>query len=493
MSEANLAEAVATARSSGRRKWVRRGLFLLLVLLVLAGLLGYGYFSAHRHLQEALDRADRLDPGWRLFELDARRADVPDEENSAHLIMASQRALPRGWPSWESGIGAAGAGEGEDRHLQALARGFAELSPPAALSAAQVAALRQELARAAKALAEAHKLAGTPRGRHPVAYRPDWVSTLYPTVQETRDVSRLLAYEALLRAQDGDLPGALNNCRAILNAGRSLGDEPGFIGQLVRIYSSGVAVQALERVLAQGQAAEADLASLQQLLEDEMAQPLFLIAARGERAGFDLLLASLENGSLPLSFVNTLRGGAPGPAQGSSLDDLRLLLPGSITEQRATLLEVMTELVEIAKLPAEQQGPRLERLEAGRPDPDRLAGLLAVDVRRLAQRFWRKDAALRCAAAALAVERYRLRHGRWPENLDALVPDLLRAVPADPFDGRPLRYRRTAAEVAVYSVGPDGKDDGGRIAPQDVGKKDGPDLGFRLWPVERRRQPAPEN
>ena len=45
---------------------------------------------------------------------------------------------------------------------------------------------------------------------------------------------------------------------------------------------------------------------------------------------------------------------------------------------------------------------------------------------------------------------------RLPETLESLVPELLAAVPADPFDGKPLRYSRE--DAVVYSVGEDLKD-----------------------------------
>jgi hypothetical protein len=37
-------------------------------------------------------------------------------------------------------------------------------------------------------------------------------------------------------------------------------------------------------------------------------------------------------------------------------------------------------------------------------------------------------------------------------------------------------------------VGPDGKDNGGKIDPQ-MPHREGADLGFRLWEVAKRRQP----
>jgi hypothetical protein len=71
-------------------------------------------------------------------------------------------------------------------------------------------------------------------------------------------------------------------------------------------------------------------------------------------------------------------------------------------------------------------------------------------------------AQLTVARTALAVERYRLSHGQLPAGWDDLVPNYLPEVPRDPFDGKPLRYRRLEPGFIVYSIGPDEADDGGR-------------------------------
>jgi hypothetical protein len=91
--------------------------------------------------------------------------------------------------------------------------------------------------------------------------------------------------------------------------------------------------------------------------------------------------------------------------------------------------------------------------------------------------------------AILAAERFRRYAGRWPEALTELVPTYLAAVPADPFDLEPLRYRRPDDGVVIYSVGPDSLDSGGEVrAPP--GKNLFPaDVGVRLWDVAHRRQP----
>jgi hypothetical protein len=49
--------------------------------------------------------------------------------------------------------------------------------------------------------------------------------------------------------------------------------------------------------------------------------------------------------------------------------------------------------------------------------------------------------------------------------VDLLVPEYLAAASEDPFDGKPLRYKRLDRGYAVYSVGDDCKDDGGKPQP----------------------------
>lgn len=63
----------------------------------------------------------------------------------------------------------------------------------------------------------------------------------------------------------------------------------------------------------------------------------------------------------------------------------------------------------------------------------------------------------------LALHAYKLDHGRYPASLSLLAPAYLSQIPADPFaQSGPLRYRTTPGGYVLYSVGPDGVDDGGK-------------------------------
>jgi hypothetical protein len=62
----------------------------------------------------------------------------------------------------------------------------------------------------------------------------------------------------------------------------------------------------------------------------------------------------------------------------------------------------------------------------------------------------------------LALRCYQSEHGRGPERLDQLVPKYLQHVPTDPFSEQTLIYRAQGTNWLLYSVGPDGVDEGGK-------------------------------
>jgi hypothetical protein len=63
---------------------------------------------------------------------------------------------------------------------------------------------------------------------------------------------------------------------------------------------------------------------------------------------------------------------------------------------------------------------------------------------------------------AIALKRYQLKRGSYPEKLSDLVPQILAATPLDAINGQPLHYRRNAdGTFLLYSVGENGVDDGG--------------------------------
>jgi hypothetical protein len=455
--------------------WPKQAVHGLMVLVPLAlvflAVYAYVCVAADRDLQGVIVEADRLDPGWQWDDLEAKRAVIPDAENGALRVLEAERLLPtHPWPP----------------PLADSPDGMVLSLPPAAqLDETQTKELHASLQKAAPALTAARALIGLPRGRYPMSWPLDALSTNY-TCQHAREVATLLQLEADLLAQKHDADGALSLGRAIVNAGRSIGDEPAIISQLVRMSCQSSAMASMERTLAQGQPTEQPLAAAQRTVEEEASEPLLLIGLRGERAAQHRMLEAIETGELKFSQMS--RAGGPGKTNGGWYNDFG----GKVLMRRnhAPLLRLHTKGVEIAKLPVEEQSTAFHQVFVEQRGMPILVGLALPSLQRPAAAFHRQQARLRCTATALAAERYRRSKGRWPGSLSELVATrFIRAVPMDPYDGAPLRFRATPTGLVIYCTGPDREDNGGKLNRMNP-EAEGYDMGFELWNVKQRRQPA---
>jgi hypothetical protein len=93
----------------------------------------------------------------------------------------------------------------------------------------------------------------------------------------------------------------------------------------------------------------------------------------------------------------------------------------------------------------------------------------------------------------IALRLYEQKHGQLPDQLTALVPEFLLAVPNDPMDDRPFRYAK--AKEQIWSVGDDGIDNGGKIDGKNLSRpRKGYDQVMPSRPGELRpdQLPPPE-
>jgi hypothetical protein len=476
MSNPTVASNPSPFRPRRRRKLAWIGGILLVLSGLVVGAYFYAGYSARKELAEAIADTDRSDPHWRLEDIEAGRRVVPDDQNSALLVHAVHQLAMGSMPE------------------------VGNVPPQVQLSVPSLAVLKAEQQKVASALERARQLKDRPWGRFAV----DWSAGNTPIanedyIQECREVAHLLVADAALRAQENDLDGAVDLCRALINDARALGDEPSQISGLVRIAITAIGLSAIERTLAQREPSEPAVAGLQQLLEQEDREPLLLTMVRGERALCDRTMQLLEEGTSNSGRLPTLDLGKIGRLGVGSVTINRIVataLAGSVPRGHASLLRYYNRLVEIARLPEPQQREPLVALEQelraqiAEPLNLRMAfvRMLAPAMLKIREALLRHHAKLRSTYVALAAERYRRQHGRWPDTLEQLVPGLLGRIPLDPYDGRPIRYRRLEDGVVVYSVGLDGQDNGGKLLANVMSP--GADIGFRLWDVKARRQPV---
>ena len=82
-------------------------------------------------------------------------------------------------------------------------------------------------------------------------------------------------------------------------------------------------------------------------------------------------------------------------------------------------------------------------------------------VEQMRDALYRNMATQEAAIAAVAANRFRLIHNRWPESLDELVPEFVVEPPVDVINGEPIKIKTEDGKFTAYSVWHDGDDDGG--------------------------------
>jgi hypothetical protein len=437
-------------------------LVLLAPILAIVGTILYNRHRGAEALEQARTDADRQDPQWRLPDIEKRRTALPEAENGARPILDAVKLMPPNWP--------------DPKINDSL-----DLLPPYQLDNDSLEMLRREMKLVEPALAKAHEATKFTKGWFAVPWSPDAIGTRLEHLQKLRGVANMLQLDALVRNQDGDHAGAWKSSLAILALCRALGEEPTMVSQLVRIALRGVTHICLERTLAQGSVDDAALMEGQRLLTAEANEPLLLYALRGERALMDHLLTNLENGGVDESRLGELQ---PGHHAQYWING------GTYQHDHAWLLNHYTRAIEIAGGSVWEIHSGLAALEPKKGETPPLAALLASAVVKVADAWLRNKAQLECAVAGLGVERFRLQHQRWPDSLEEVVAaKLLDKVPADVFDGKPLRYRKWKNGAVVYSVGPDRKYGGDALDALTGSEVDLVRYEFRLWDPSQRRQP----
>jgi len=307
-------------------------------------------------------------------------------------------------------------------------------------------------------------------------------------------VARLLQADSAILAHDGRINDALDDCRAMIGVGRSIGDEPFYISQLVRVAILNSALLAAERVLNQGEASDDAMASLQALILEEADQPIALIGLRGERAVMDDVFAKLTTGQVTIKQMSSMGANA----QSTPTEILASISTAFVRHNHAIALKRMTKAVEIARRPLAEQPDLWDEWEKQSTTSDGLMTQVASALSREAVPGLNSfsNACIRsrahCFAMILliAAERHRLAHGSFPATLDAIDPRFVPRAFIDPYAGRPMNFKPDGeGGVVVYSISIDRSDDGGKKLGLKTWTQKGFDLGFHLNSVANRARP----
>jgi hypothetical protein len=464
-----------------RRPWYswRRwgGRVLIVLVLALAGWLIAQEYSRHRGEQEYRDLVAKLDArypnGWRLEALQAQLPPLPPPEENGALQIAKLAREYHDWP------------------CEQLLDLWRRLEPQTRLTADQVEVFRGTLAKFQTEREMLGQFVEPKPGRYPIEFQTKVLDTLLPHLSALKVPAYLMAFEAALRAEEGDRDGAVAAVKIILHTTRWVREEWGVLSQLSRTSSVLVAGRTIERLLAQGELTPDQLAYLQRLLEENEAAPYYSTGLRGDLAMQDRFYENIANGTL--TYEESVPEGRRRSSWRRRLEEfpfVRWHLPS----ERATTLRFTWMGLLATDLPEEQQYEAVQEVQTAVDSVNQPGGRtstpLALRFEKIFLAFHRTHAQQRSLIAALAAERFRLANGRWPNSLVELTPAFLGRPLTDPWTGGPLQFRRLQDGLVIYSVGRDREDNGGEFNREQLDAA-GTDEGCRLWDVAKRRQPPP--
>jgi hypothetical protein len=342
-----------------------------------------------------------------------------------------------------------------------------------------------------------------PRGRSGL------IGALLPGVQQCRGLAGALTARAMLRAGQGDFDGAWEDLLACHRLGRLVARGGTLIEFLVGVAINQIAADSELAFLAgtkpDARRAEAYLSDLQNL-------PPF--PALADRVGLTERFVFLES-------VSAIARHGPGALQGFTDEQARdrdprvaqrlaavdwdpalrtgnrwfdrvvaaLREPKRVDREKqldqieANLKALKTKLGDVAVADLLRDEKQTART-VGKALGDILITMLMPAFRKVQTAADRGRQVHDNLTIAFALEAYRRDKGGYPKTLDALAPRYLKQIPGDLFSGKALIYRPADGGYLFYSVGINGRDDGGRGYEDDP---PGDDLSVRMPRPELRR------
>ncbi|HVP11250.1 MAG TPA: hypothetical protein VMV94_08715 [Phycisphaerae bacterium] len=399
---------------------------------------------------------------------------IPNEENMAFLIGEQIRNI-EAFPLLE-----------ETKKLLPVV-GYAERGPTGRrLPPAQLATARWFLAKFPEELAGIHQALQLESGCGEVRPAETPTFLIQPALSNARLATKTLAVELLVATEDQDSIRAGEILSDMCRVYRMLDHGVDMESTLVRLAVDEMAASYTEQAINLCALDGETLRRLQAAFGAKDPCLPFKKALLDEKARFIDLVRLLQTGQT----IDVEEDGSVKRNWWSHIPIVSALDAAEAVE----LYQATVDLIEQPDLDAVRL-LRSTEPPGTKPRPySSVACFLFPSFARSAQLCLRTAGMNRAIIAALACERYRLLNQDWPTELQILVPDYLRAVPIDPFDDKPIRYRRIPEGICVWTIGEDLVDNGGdvmRLSAPKSGRRS-PDFGWVLLNPELRGLPADE-
>ncbi len=347
------------------------------------------------------------------------------------------------------------------------------------------------LSRYDSGIAELRAASQLPDSRFPIDYDNEspW-AILLPHLAPLKTCAQVLQLRSVAELQNGQPDKALDDVKLALQLTDKIRTEPILVSHLVRLAMVQLMLQPVWEGLAEHKWSDAQLVAL----DAELAKLDFFAAYRlgmhgelgGQTGEMDLLRRHPEK-LRDLAGLTDLDGGKIGPALPGGFI-VHLIPTGWLYQNEYRCARMMMNYyLPLADVSRGTFSPDLARrgdaalaAETKSVSPFNLyERLMLPTLGNAAKKFAYGQESVDLARVAIALERYRLAHGEFPESLDALAPQFIAKLPHDVINGQPLHYHRTSdGQFVLYSVGWNETDDGGEVGRIKYGK---PDISEGDW------------
>jgi hypothetical protein len=409
-------------------------------------------------------------------------APIPDNENGAvALLLVWERDAPDYWRSFREGSALHGTKTEPklDPALPFLGAGARLFDHKSTLSATNRAAAERYLKEQKERMDALRAALRYPKFRFPILITNGYDAIL-PHLAQIKHDAQVFRVEALLAIEQGNPDVALKDLDDMARTANTLTEEPVLISQLVRLSCYSMILDEAQRVLSHQPLSTVQLDQLDAVLDQIEITNALRTALIGERAfGLNIFRQPAE----AIGRAAMAPGAPRDPAVEVGVG--MLSRTGLQDADKRLYLETLDGCITLADREGPESLKGFKKLfenagtEARRMPPKPFSNMLLPALGKSNIRFAAYQARHRAAKSAVAIERYRLSHNsRLPGALDELVSQFLPTIPNDPFDGKPMRFHSTPTGYVVYSVGENGRDDGGKERGTKVTVKDSDETFF---------------
>ena len=312
--------------------------------------------------------------------------------------------------------------------------------------------------------------------------------------QKFRDIYIFSRWQIKLHLERGNTEQAINDCIALLNCGFHCLRDKLHSGHLFGLLYQTVGNEELLRVISKSELSLNELEQIQvKLTEIYLDNPIKLnldaekimfqdivqhVFTKGPFGRGHLIPKYIPALIMPAGIIISMGELDPKPTKKEKL--LFLLISMLHARRNKTIakynkiFEQMEEIQNISPYKQKQSG---YSIDIDRPDVFNLklhlhsftkqskyllVNIYTLTMDRISELIYEKKAEYEASITVLAIERYAIENGTYPENLqDLLDASYITKLPMDPYSDKSLIYKNEGNDFRLYSIGKDFEDNNG--------------------------------